>query len=341
MRIGGIPLELVSLGLTASAVAFIILAFLVWMRDRRRQLAVEEERLKIERMRVEEPARHGVVKIGDAAGGSPRSGGYIVIEMSERERPLFHDLLKGFEEFAKLKGYEIAFSIDSSADGRIGFKFTMRDDGNQVAADRVRQDFRQYLKEIVSGPIEDLDRLPIVTSLEEHALVVTLLKNRLTFLQHSYKVLKVTAAHFEKLLLSPRHPALGPPQVIVQTGGNMDSKNYSATNSSRFVQGEGNEYEDSSVNIDIGQSFNQKQERIAALDDLIAKLKTSGVHGEPVQKAERALATVRDEVADHAEPDKSTVKKLMENSKNLLATAALSYEVTEAAKKLFELFGVQ
>jgi hypothetical protein len=38
------------------------------------------------------------------------SGGYIVVDMPENEGPLFHDLLKGFEEFAKLKGYNIAFS---------------------------------------------------------------------------------------------------------------------------------------------------------------------------------------------------------------------------------------
>ena len=49
--------------------------------------------------------------------------------MTEKERPLFHDLLKGFEDYAKLKGYDLTFSIDSSFDGRIAFKFTVKNDG--------------------------------------------------------------------------------------------------------------------------------------------------------------------------------------------------------------------
>src|SRR5258708_34218562 len=57
------------------------------------------------------------------------SGGYIIVEMPEKERPLFHDLLRGFEDYSKLKGYHIAFSIDSSHDGRIAFKFTVKNDG--------------------------------------------------------------------------------------------------------------------------------------------------------------------------------------------------------------------
>src|SRR5579871_4400424 len=166
-------------------------------------VTTENQNLEGERKSAAEAASESIVKIGDLAGGGSRSGGYIVIEMSERERPLFHDLLKGFEDYAKLKGYEIAFSIDASADGRIGFKFTMRDDGNQVAPDRVRQDLKQYLTNVVNGPVEELDRLPVVTSQEEHSLFVTLLKNRITFLQHSLKLERITSAHYEQLLLNP------------------------------------------------------------------------------------------------------------------------------------------
>ena len=41
--------------------------------------------------------------IRNSAGAG--TGGFIVIDLSEDQRPLFHDLLSSFEEFARLKGY--------------------------------------------------------------------------------------------------------------------------------------------------------------------------------------------------------------------------------------------
>lgn len=129
------------------------------------------------------------------------------------------------------------------------------------------------------------------------------------------------------------------PNIIVQTGGTMDSRNYKAVGSSRMIQGESNTYTDSSVNINIGQSFNERQARISALDDVLGKLGKEENQAEPVVKAQKELVKVRDEMADEAEPDQSSVAKWLGNAKRLLGTAALGYEVTEAVKKLFELFG--
>jgi DNA-binding LacI/PurR family transcriptional regulator len=78
------------------------------------------------------------------------SGGYIVVEMPEEDRPLFHDLLKGFEDYAKLKGYQISFSIDSSSIGRIAFKFTVKNDGVVVGPNASGRISRSMLK--MSGP---------------------------------------------------------------------------------------------------------------------------------------------------------------------------------------------
>ena len=33
------------------------------------------------------------------------TSGYIIIDLPEKQKSLFHDLLKGFEDFAKIKGY--------------------------------------------------------------------------------------------------------------------------------------------------------------------------------------------------------------------------------------------
>lgn len=266
------------------------------------------------------------------------SGGYIVVEMSERERPLFHDLLKGFEDFAKLRGYDLSFSIDTSVAGRIAFKFTVKDDGVVVGSERVRKDFKEYLERVRSGNVDELDDLPIVVSIEEHHLLVTVLKNRLNFLLHSYKLSQNTALYYEYLI--DRHrtfPALPAPSVIVQTGGNMDSRNYNAINSSRLIQGESNAFKDSSINI--GKSLNERNERISRLDNLLKHLEAAG-GDDAAKQAARELSKAKDELAEAEDPEPSAVSRWMHHAKDLLSTASLGAEVLEAAKKAFEAFGI-
>jgi hypothetical protein len=345
--------------LLASVVVFLTLAtygLLLWMRERRRdaqmkthQLEREEarERTRLEleerRLEAEERARYEAAEReaerATAQNSGAGSGGYIVIEMPEKERPMFHDLLKGFEDYAKLKGYHIAFSIDSSHDNRIAFKFTVKSGGFVVGQERVRQDFKEYIDQVRTKDIDELDKMPVITNIEEHNYLVAVLKNRISFLQHSYKLAKTTATYYESLIMgmgARSFPALPPSSVIVQTGGILDSRNYSAVNSQRLIQGDRNTYSDSSVNI--GQSFNERQTRVTALDDVIGKLKDE--KDESVQKARRELAKARDEIAEYPEPDRSSVRKWLEFAKNALGTAALSLEVTEAVKKLWELFGI-
>jgi len=323
-----------------------------WIQERRyrresdkRRDEREEKRLELEekRLEAEESTRYEARKqqedmlAGERAGTG--SGGYVVMEMPEKDRPHFHDLLKGFEDYAKVKGYEISFSIDSSFEGRIAFKFTVKNDGVVVGPERVRKDFEEYVQKVREGDVEDLDNMPVVTTLAEHNLALNMLKSRIIFLQQRIKLTQNVNDYYEKMFMYVRtFPALPAPSVVVQTGGSMDSRNYNAVNSQRLIQGDSNAYEDSSVNI--GGSFNEKQVRIAALDDLIARLKASEMKNESVEKAGRELAKVRDELAEYPEPNKSSVRKWLEYAKNVLASAALGLEVTEAAKKLFELFGV-
>jgi len=308
--------------------------------DRKRRTELEERRFEEERMARWEAKRDEERReLAKAAGAG--SGGYMVVELAEKERPFFHDLLKGFEDYAKLKGYELSFSIDSSFEGRIAFKFTVKNDGVVVGTERVRRDFREYLERVRSADLEALDNLPTITSLEEHSLLVTLLKNRISFLQHSYQLTQATVRHYEALLNNMRmFPALPAPSVVVHTGGSMDSRSYKAVNSPRLIQGDNNEYTESSINIDIGRSFNEKQERVAQLDDVIKRLEDLEGSDEAAAKATRELTKVKDELTGYPEPNISAIKQWMGRAKQLLATAALGAEVTNAAHRLFRMFGL-
>ena len=120
----------------------------------------------------------------------------------------------------------------------------------------------------------------------------------------------------------------------------MDSRNYSAVNSSRLIQGEQNTYSDASQDIRIGQSLNEKNEQVAALEDLITKLKSSQMRDEGTEKGLCALENVRDEITEATQPDKERMQKWLEAAKSTLKTAALGFDVTEAVKKLFTMFGM-
>lgn len=304
------------------------------LEERREEKRHEEaEMARWEARRMEEDK----LAAGNAGAGS---GGYIVVEMSEKERPLFHDLLKGFEDYAKLKGYHIAFSIDSSRNEKIAFKFTIKDDGLGVGAERVRQDFKDYVEQVRDRDIDELDDMPVIASIDEHNLLVTLLKNRISFLKHSYQLSQNAVNYYQSVISNVRtFPVLpAPTNVVVHTGGNMDSRSYSALNSPKAIQGDHNLLSDSSVNI--GDSFNERQKRIAALDGVVDSLEGSADKTEEITRAMRSLSKVRDELAEEPQPNPSMLRKWLEAAKELLSGAALGVDAAEAAKKLWEMFGL-
>ncbi len=340
----------------AFVMAFATLGFVIWDRERQRELKLklvgqrnqedfemkrlqlEERRLEAERLARQESLRTVEERL-TATNSGAGSGGYIVVEMAEKERPLFHDLLKGFEDYAKLKGYDIAFSIDSSFDGRIAFKFTIKNNGLVVGSERVRRDFKDYVEQVRSKDIEFLDHMPVITSAEEHTLLVALLKNRIAFLQHSYNLSRNAVRHYESLIANVRSfPALPGPSVMLTAEAITEPASGDASH--LIAEDSSNGNGDSVLNIDIGESFTDRQVRISALDEVIEKLNSSEVQDGFLSKTQRDLWKVRDELAEYPDPDKSSVKKWLENTKNLMGTAPVNDEVMGAGKKMYELFGV-
>jgi len=358
-----------NIAIGAGVLMLVLLGFyflMFWRIERRREYGLKERQAELDRIRIEaeleEKKKEREEKekereerkwreykkekldeeesIRRSAGAG--TGGYIVVDLPNEQRPFFHDLLKGFEEFARLKGYSIAFSIDSTFKDKIVFKFTLDQDVFNVSTEKVRKDFKEYIDKVRSG--DNFDDIPVITSLEEHELLLTVLKNRINFLQHSYQLKKNALASYERLLerfLSA--PLLTSPNVLVQTGGSMDSRSYSSINSLRSIQGDHSTFiEDStSIQIKIGKSFNQRQEQITSLEKLIQLLSKETMLSETNRnEATRELSKVTDELKDEEQPDRSRLKKWLERAKNILDIAKLSKDAAELAKIVFECFGL-
>ena len=167
-----------------------------------RRYSLDRERIEAEKARLDaqDMARYEASKAEEeraaANNSGAGSGGYHLVTISDTDRSLFHDLLKGFEDYAKLKGYRISFSIDNSWEGRTAYKFTVLGKGIVVGSEQVREDFREYVDRVRKDD-DNFEDIPVVASLAEHHLLVTMLKNRIEFFRTNYKLYKNTVALFE------------------------------------------------------------------------------------------------------------------------------------------------
>ena len=145
----------------ATVFVFAMYFFMFYRKDREHTRRLEERRMQLEQERadrmealeqermkrsIEETARaayererleHRLYENQEALLQSKKDlddqlsafkpGGYILLELPDNMRGMFTDLLRGFEEYAKLKGYNISFSVDNSLPNKIAFKFTIQE----------------------------------------------------------------------------------------------------------------------------------------------------------------------------------------------------------------------
>jgi len=271
----------------------------------------------------------------------PDSGGYIVVDLADEKRPFFHDLLRGFEEYATLKGYAVSFSIDSSLSNKIAFKFTLREATN-IGPERLGRDFQEYVEKIVQG--DDFTDMPVITSLEEHYVLFRVLKNRISFLQHSYNMSKNAAELYENIAkkavtMMPMTPAPPSQNIILQTGGVVESRNYIANNSSRVIQGDNSRIIEKST-IKIGSTFSEKKAQIDKILAVIQLLKKDNDVTDQKVQAVTNLEKVKDELENESQPDESRISKWLERTKQAIQLGSFAHETVSACKELLEAFGV-
>ncbi len=354
---------IIILSVTASIIGIIFT--LTWARTSRKRQAREERSLEYEdkkiSMEIEKLAAETddikikneleVQRLKQEIETKPQStigmeaGGYIILDLPREQHSLFHDLLKGFEEYAKLKGYSVQFSIDKSFPNQIAFKFTLVDEGISVSTTRVKQDIQEYILKVQKG--DTLDDLPMILSPEEHHLILATMKNRISFLQLNHNLEKNAREFYEKIMknIASQYTGVLPaPTIMVQTGGNMDSRRYESYNSSRLTQGDNNRLIDQSIDssVRIADSFNDRKVQV---DELISLIELLRQHDDQPDTKSRQqaivnLEKVRDELSEEPKPDRSRIQKWLEKSKLCLENLKLTQEIFEKAKGVFESFGL-
>ncbi|WP_186018187.1 hypothetical protein [Burkholderia gladioli] len=312
-------------------------AYSQWRRDRQKR----DERLHYEA--VAQTGRDA--SAGRDAVAGPAAGGYIILNLPDDQKALFHDVLKGFEEYAGLKGYSIQFSIDNSAPNQIAFKFTVAGAGIQVSTQQVRSDFDEYMEKVRSGDL--LADLPIVIPEVHHRSLLLAMQNRINFLHYTYTAQENVVQYYEQFLRDLRATgtmgiALGQ-NLYIQTGGTMVPTSYSAVNSQNVAQGTNNSASNNTIDhsIKIGGSFNEKKTQLDALERAIKTI--NDAEGLPANEIGRAIANfqkIKDELAHEDKPDAPRIQKWLETARGALSALSLSKEVADATKDAFSAFGI-
>ena len=310
-----------------------------YRRDREHRNKLEFEKLELEREQMK--SNRVAVNIDNNTEpihtGGVGSGGFIVLDLPENQRGLFHDLLKGFEDFAKLKGYSISFSVDNSISHKIGFKFTINDSGISVSTQKVRNDIKEYMDRIQKG--EPLDTLPVLISEEEHSLVLTQMSNRISFLQHNYNLQNNAIKFYEGLLTKLNNSnsgILSQPSVYIQTVGNNQPQNYLATNSPGAIQG--NNIHDVESKIRIGETFNEKKNQVEGLINLMELIKKSKDCIENDKIIIKNLEKVKDELEEEEIPDKERIEKWLNKVKSYFCEPQMGQEIIDYSNDVFDSF---
>tara|TARA_R110002012_G_scaffold320630_3_gene544797 strand:+ start:177 stop:1193 length:1017 start_codon:yes stop_codon:yes gene_type:complete len=314
-----------------------LMFFREWRRSRDREHEFRKEELQLRHREIE--TTKSSINIENASGSETDLGGYITLEMPEDRKSLFHDLLKGFEDYAALKGYKVSVSIDSSSLGRISFKIVVNDFGIVGNRDSVKKDLNDFISRIQNG--ESLDDLESAASDLEHSRLLMALKNRISMLQSQYEVQSNINDYYKSFFaqLPVQSVSYGQPIHIYNGGHEMDQRRYIAKNSANVMQGDNHSNLVEGNNINIGSTFAEKNERIQGLDDLISLLKKEKIQGK--DKALRHLENVKEELVDEEEPDEATVGKWLSKASGILKLAGQGSELFTKAKEVMQGFGLE
>lgn len=266
---------------------------------------------------------------------------FFFIPIPDNLKDLFIDSLKAFESYSKLSGYEVKFSFDNSKKDRLGFKFTVTENPNNIPNDEIRADIQDFLNKIQRG--EKFDDLPVVINPFEHQIILSSLKARLSLIEHNFTLEKDLRTLYQsklKGLLEIKNLFNFNPMTVnnnyLQSGGKNNSRKIEADNSN-VNMGDGNFIEDNSIKIE--HSFNEKKTIVEKIEYSIQQIdKEDALNPHQKQDLKRHLENIKEEITEEAKPDASKLKKSWEKIKKVAENFVLSKELTDALEWIGGMF---
>lgn len=203
-------------------------------------------------------------------------GGYDFVQVADEYKTLFVDAMNGFTDYARLKGYAVQLSTDTSHPGKIGICFTILDSGITVSPIRVRKDVEEYVQKLRDDA--DLSDMPMAQTPEEHYRIVAALTKRFAHMSAQMDLHQFRADLMSNVLKDLKgtnltgigyQPATQNLTLTLQNDGGRNTMrdNYSAENSQNIAQGKHAKATMKNSTIQIGSNHNERSKRIEALKE--------------------------------------------------------------------------
>ncbi|WP_425091094.1 hypothetical protein [Tropicimonas sp. S265A] len=264
---------------------------------------------------------------------------FTYFHVGEEKKAMFREAMLGFESFAKLRGYGISVSLDTSLKDRVGVKFTILDAKTEITSSEVKSDLAEYIERVRNGG--DFSDLPVEIDSPEHRLILSALDQRLSMAKHEAETQRAVAESYKVLLGELAGAARNTNQgniTIISEIVDMSSK-YVQTNSPGATQGEhakGAEISSSTVgNLGAERST---QAVVDEIDDLIAILERSEL--EEKETYLRFIQSARDEISKGADAEEGFIKSCLTRFGSLLERIETTSELYKKAKSLLTMFGI-
>lgn len=351
-----IPANLTSFAVLATIIS-IAMAMVYFLLARSRVDQERQRRLEIEVARLQYSHEQATLRpaSGDESaantvphdsGSANPYGGYVFVDVPDDYKALFHDTIKGFEEYARLKGYRVSIAIDTTPPGKVGFKFTILDRGVTVSTSTVKSHVDEYIAQLTES--ETFDGLPIVIDPIEHERLKAVLTTRFSMIKSNAEMHRAEANFYKQLtkdMAQMRGGGVGylpaPPTVInnqvALPGARMANDSYSADYSPGAAVGKGNTAIIEQSRITIEPTPERRGDQIASLTELIALVAHSELDSK--DEAVRHLSNVREELSAEETPDSGVVAKYLNKAKEILALAETGSDILNKTNEVLGRFG--
>ena len=288
------------------------------------------------------------------------SGGFLMINCSNDKKSLFHDLLKGFEEYTQLIGYNVSLSIDNSILNKIAFKYSLTDVGLTMPVQKIKKDFFKYISYLQKDA--SFSDLPEISASKQYTAIMQALKSRIKFLQHHYKLKEKTTRYYNNMLKKFYFFSAG----IIQAASiysnpeiNLNSSDSELTDS--FDTAENNKIESSekpadittesvdssdilNVSVDSSDILNvsvdssdTKDEKIDGLSKLIELLKNDEkVDVTDKYKIIMGLEVIKTDLTENREPEKSKIEKWFVETREFLGDIEVDDLSVDKAQDIYD-----
>lgn len=327
--------------LTSGAMFF----FIEWRRSRREDQRYKAQELKLREYEIELNSKAGSINVENNNTSPEESktdlNGYVFMSVGEDKKSIFSEMLKGFEDYAKLKGYHVSLSVDTSIKDKVGFKFTLHEEGVSVSPSVVKSDINEYINNVMSGG--GFDDMPVLITPEEHSAVIGTLKARIKYMEYTHALEKENKKFYQNLINRIADSSINhsPANInVIHEGIEMDSRSYSADNSANVVQGDKSKNLIEHSNIQIGNNVAEINSQLDSLNEVIKAIESEASVNAELKPAVRHLENTKEELEESRSPDGASISKWLEKANSILKTAKASTETISKFGGLLKIFGV-